>query len=276
MKNRSSALRFNSLSGTLLLSLVLFTSLAGVVFSPYDAVEADFLGRLAAPSPEHVFGTDEYGRDVFTRVAAGTFISLRVAIAAVTFAICSGVFTGAVTGYFGGWTDKFVMVVVDSLMAFPGLLLVMGIMAAIGPDETGVILALGIAYTPVIARVVRGTVLSLKEREFVQSSLLVGNGNFLTLLRHILPNCISPVVVIATTVFTAAILSETALSFLGLGVPPPAPSWGSMLADSRNFLGLNPWMGIFPGLAIVTTVLAINLIGDGLRDRFDPRMRGET
>lgn len=248
-------------------------SVMGTLFSPYGAIDADFLNRFAGPSASHWFGTDEYGRDIFTRVASGTFTSLRVSLASVAFAITSGIIIGATTGYFGGWLDRILMIVIDSIMAFPGLLLVLGIMSALGPSEMGVIVALGIAYTPSITRIVRGTVLSLREKEFVEASKLIGNSEFTTLFRHILPNCITPIVVMSTSVFTMAVLSETALSFLGLGVPPPAPSWGSMLADSRNYLGLNIWMGVFPGLAITFTLLSVNLIGDALRDKWDPRMR---
>lgn len=268
-------LRTNALTGLGLLTLVLLMAIGGTVISPYDAVEADFLNRFAMPSPAHPFGTDEYGRDVFTRVATGAFISLRVALAAVTVAIITGVMIGGITGFFGGWLDRILMVFIDSLIAFPGLLLVLGIMAALGPTEFGVVFALGVAYTPSITRIVRGTVLSLREKEFVEASKLIGNSDFVTLFRHILPNCITPIIVVSTSIFSAAMLSETALSFLGLGVPPPAPSWGSMLADSRNYLGLNPWMGIFPGVAITLTLLAVNLIGDALRDHLDPRMRAE-
>ncbi|MBL4639336.1 MAG: ABC transporter permease [Kordiimonadaceae bacterium] len=275
MLKKIKRLRANALIGLSLLGLILSIALIGTLLTPYDAVETDFLNRFALPSPMHLFGTDEYGRDVFSRVAAGAFISLRVALASVTIAIVAGVTVGGITGFFGGWLDRILMVFIDSLMAFPGLLLVLGIMAALGPTEVGVIFALGVAYTPSITRIVRGTVLSLREKEFVEASKLIGNSDMVTLFRHILPNCITPIIVVSTSIFTAAMLSETALSFLGLGVPPPAPSWGSMLSDSRNYLGLNPWMGIFPGIAITMTLLAVNLIGDALRDYFDPRMRSE-
>lgn len=263
----------NALIGTSLLFLVLAVSLCGLVLSPYNPIEADFLLRFQKPSLSHWFGTDEYGRDTFTRVAYGTFISLRVSLLVVVFSLSLGAFLGALTGYFGGWIDRIIMIVIDAFMAFPGLLLVLGIMSALGPNEAGVIIALGIAYTPIIVRIVRGTVLSIREKEFVEASRLIGNSELKTIFRHILPNCITPIVVVGTSIFTASILSETALSFLGLGVPPPAPSWGGMLADSRNYLGLNVWMGIFPGVAITVTLLAINLIGDALRDLWDPRMR---
>lgn len=265
-------LRANAIIGLLGLTLVLIVALAGAVASPYDALETDFLNRFALPSASHWFGTDEYGRDVFTRVALGSFVTLRVSLAAVTLALTAGALIGATSAYFGGWLDRSAMVIIDSIMAFPGLLLVLGIMAALGPKESGVIFALAIAYTPPITRVVRSTVYATRGKEFVVASRIIGNGELTTLFRHVLPNCITPMIVISTSVFTAAVLSETALSFLGLGVPPPAPSWGSMLSDSRNYLGLNPWMAVFPGIAITLTLLSINLIGDALRDRFDLRM----
>lgn len=265
-------LRANAVIGLTGLGLVLLVALLGAVASPYGALETDFLNRFATPSASHWFGTDEYGRDVFTRVAVGSFITLRVSLVAVLLAVSVGVLIGATAAYFGGWLDRAAMIVNDSIMAFPGLLLVLGIMAALGPNEVGVILALAIAYTPPITRVVRSSVYATRAKEFVTASRIIGNGQLTTLFRHVLPNCTTPVIVIATSVFTAAVLSETALSFLGLGVPPPAASWGSMLADSRNYLGLNPWMAIFPGIAITVTLLSINLIGDALRDRFDLRM----
>lgn len=265
--------RLNALVGGVGFAALLLFSLLVVIFSPFDPVETDFLNRFSGPTLEHWFGTDEYGRDIMTRIAHGSFVSLKISALSIVLAMLLGALIGLPAGYFGGWLDKSLMVVVEAVMAFPGLLLVLGIMAALGPNQAGVIIALGISYSPPIARVLRGTVFSLREKEFVESSRLIGNSEFTTMLRHILPNCISPLTVIGTSIFTAALLSETALSFLGLGVPPPAPSWGGMLADSRIFLSLNVWMGILPGLAISFALLSINLIGDALRDRFDPQMR---
>ena len=249
-----------------MLAGVLAIAMGGAVASPYDPVQVDFLNRFEGPSVRHWGGTDEYGRDILTRAAAGTFTSLRVSAMAVLCAIFSGAFVGTLMGYFGGWTDRIGSVVVDSILAFPGLLLVLGIMTALGPGQWSVVLALAIAYMPVIARIVRGSVYDLKARDFVEASRLFGNGPVWVIARHILPNITSPLIVISSTIFTAAILSETALSFLGLGVPPPAPSWGGMLADSRTYLALSAWMGIVPGIALVFTMLSVNLVGEGLRD----------
>jgi peptide/nickel transport system permease protein len=166
------------------------------------------------------------------------------------------------------------MAVNNALLAFPGILLALGLLAVLGANQYGIILALGIAYTPSMARVVRGATLSLREREFIEASKVMGNGELYTMARHILPNCIAPITVLATSMFGWAILSESALSFLGLGVPPPAPTWGNMLAAGRPFIQQAVWLGLFPGLCIALTLLGINLLGDALRDRLDPRMRG--
>lgn len=255
-------------TGLVMLAGILLAAAAGLLVSPYDPVGVDFLNRFQGPSAAHWGGTDEYGRDIFTRTAAGTFASLHVSALAVAGAVLGGVALGTLTGWFGGWVDRLGTVVFDSLLAFPGLLLVLGIMTALGPGHVSVVLALSIAYMPVVARIVRGSVYDLKHREFVEASRFFGNGPVAIILRHVLPNTTSPLIVISSTIFTAAILSETALSFLGLGVPPPAPSWGGMLADSRTYLALNAWMAIVPGTALVLTLLSVNLVGEGLRDLF--------
>jgi peptide/nickel transport system permease protein len=245
---------------------ILLAAVAGLLVSPHDSIGVDFLNRFQGPSAAHWGGTDEYGRDIFTRTAAGAFTSLHVSALAVAAAILAGVLLGTLMGWCGGWVDRLGTVVVDSILAFPGLLLVLGIMTALGPGRSSVVLALSIAYMPVIARIVRGTVYDLKYREFVEASRFFGNGPLAIILRHVLPNTTSPLIIISSTIFTAAILSETALSFLGLGVPPQAPSWGGMLADSRTYLALNAWMAIVPGTALVLTLLSVNLVGEGLRD----------
>jgi peptide/nickel transport system permease protein len=185
-----------------------------------------------------------------------------------------GTTIGLFSGYMRGWTDRIIMAFNDALLAFPGILLALGLLAVVGANKYGIILALGIAYTPSVARVVRGTVLSLREREFIAASRVMGNSELFTMARHILPNCIAPLTVLATSMFGYVLLAESALSFLGLGVPPPAPTWGNMLAGSRPYIGQAMWLGIFPGLCISLTLLGINLLGDAVRDRLDPRMRG--
>jgi len=192
----------------------------------------------------------------------------------VTFAIVVGTAIGTLTGFVRGWTDRIIMAFNNALLAFPGLLLALGLLAVVGANKYGIILALGLAYTPSVTRIVRGTVLSLREKEFIESSRVLGNSELYTMFRHVLPNCVAPLTVLATSMFGWVILAESALSFLGLGVPPPAPTWGNMLAAARPFMAQASYLSILPGLAIALALLGINLLGDAVRDRLDPRMRG--
>lgn len=265
-------LRANRMVGAALVGIAALAALAGQVATPYDPIALDFTARLAPPSWAHWLGTDQFGRDVLSRLLSAASVSMTVSLLTVALAMAIGITVGAVSGYFGGWLDRLVMTVIDAFMALPGLLLALALMAAIGPSKWGVILALGLAYAPGVTRVVRGIALSLREKEYVEASRAMGNGPLYTIVRHLIPNCIGPLTVLATAFFALAILAESALSFLGLGVPPPYPSWGGMLADARSYFGFAPWLAIFPGLAISITLLGINLVGDGLRDRFDPRM----
>ena len=264
--------RANAILGGLLVGAVVTLALAAQVYTPHDPLALDFAARLAPPSAEHWLGTDQLGRDVLSRLMAAASVSVTVSTATVAFALTLGVLVGAVSGYYGGWLDRLVMTATDAFMALPGLLLALGLMAVLGQTMWGVILALGLAYSPSVIRVVRSTVLSIREREYVEASRAMGNGDAFTLLRHVIPNCISPLTVLATAFFALALLAESALSFLGLGVPPPYPSWGGMLADARSFFTVAPWLAVFPGVAISCALLGINLLGDALRDRFDPRM----
>ena len=270
--NRAMFRRANASIGALLIGLALVAALIGQIGTPYDPIALDFNARLVPPSWEHWLGTDQFGRDVLSRLLSAASISVTVSALTVALALAIGVSVGAVSGYFGGWLDRVVMTIVDAFMALPGLLLALALMAAIGQSQWGVILALGLAYSPSVTRVVRGIALSLREKEYVEASRAMGNSDLFTILRHIIPNCIGPLTVLATAFFALAILAESALSFLGLGVPPPYPSWGGMLADARSYFTFAPWLAIFPGLAISIAVLGVNLFGDALRDRFDPRM----
>ncbi len=270
--NRAMFRRANASIGALLIGLALVAALIGQIGTPYDPIALDFNARLVPPSWEHWLGTDQFGRDVLSRLLSAASISVTVSVLTVALAMAIGVSVGAVSGYFGGWLDRVVMTIVDAFMALPGLLLALALMAAIGQSQWGVILALGLAYSPSVTRVVRGIALSLREKEYVEASRAMGNSDLFTILRHIIPNCIGPLTVLATAFFALAILAESALSFLGLGVPPPYPSWGGMLADARSYFTFAPWLAIFPGLAISIAVLGVNLFGDALRDRFDPRM----
>jgi peptide/nickel transport system permease protein len=263
---------FNALIGGSLVLLLVILALIGIVWTPYDPLRLDLAHRFLAPSWPHVLGTDEFGRDVFSRIIIGARTSLWISLLTVSLAISVGTVFGLLAGYLRGWTDRLLMMVNDALLAFPGMLLALGLLAIVGASQYGIVLALGIAYIPTVVRVVRSTVLSLREREFIEASRVIGNSELYTMWRHIAPNCVAPLIVLATSMFGWAILSESALSFLGLGVPPPAATWGNMLASSRPHLVTAPWLGFFPGLMIAIALIGINLFGDALRDRLDPRM----
>lgn len=262
-----------AIGGALVIGLVLAAA-TGLVWTPYDPSKLDFTARLAAPGWQHWLGTDEFGRDVLSRLMVGARASVWIGALTVLFATVFGTLIGLVSGFARGWIDSTIMVFNNALLAFPGILLALGLLAVFGANAYGIIFALGIAYTPSMARVVRGAVLSLREREFIEASTVMGNSQLYALFHHILPNCVAPISVLATSMFGWAILSESALSFLGLGVPPPAPTWGNMLAAGRPLIGQAVWLGLFPGICISLTLLGINLLGDALRDKLDPRMRG--
>lgn len=264
--------RPSGVAGLTLLSLIIVAALIGALATPYDPLALSFEDRLMAPSASHWLGTDQFGRDTFSRLVAAAGTSLVVSLLTVALALAGGTLVGAASGYLGGWVDRVLMTINDALMAFPGILLALGIMAVIGPRRYGVVLALGLAYMPNVVRVVRGVVLSVREKEYVEASRALGNSEWYTLFSHIVPGCTSALTVIGTSIFGGALLSESALSFLGLGVPPPAPTWGGLLADATLYMDKAPWLSVFPGLAISVTLLGINLFGDALRDRFDPRM----
>lgn len=265
---------FNALLGGALIAVLVSAALIGSIWTPYDPLALNFKARLASPSSSHWLGTDEFGRDVLSRLMVGASASVWIGLLTVTFAIVAGTIAGVFTGYVRGWFDRVIMAFNDALLAFPGILLALGLLAVLGANKYGIILALGLAYTPSVTRVVRGAVLSLREREFIEASRVMGNSEAFTMARHILPNCIAPLTVLATAMFGWVLLAESSLSFLGLGVPPPAPTWGNMLAGSRPFIAQAAWLGVFPGVCISMALLGINLLGDAVRDRLDPRMRG--
>lgn len=259
--------------GFVILLSVLLLAIVAPWVATHDPLKIDIDHRLAPPSRNFFFGTDEYGRDIFSRVVYGSRISYYISFGSVLIATICGVILGAVAGYQGKWMDNIIMRLMDAIISFPSILLAIGIMAVRGGNIYNIMIALGITYTPRIARLVRGSVLSLKEKEFVIGSIAMGNSDLTIIVRHILPNCMAPLIVTTTVNLAFSILAEASLSFLGLGAPPPAPSWGNILSDARNFMLDNPWMTLFPGIAITITVLGFNLFGDALRDLLDPRMK---
>ena len=264
--------RANVVVGAALVGMVLGVALVALWWTPYDPLALNLRAKLQAPSVAHWLGTDEFGRDVASRLMAGASSSAIVAVTTVALATALGVVVGVLSGFLRGWTDRVLMALNDTLLAFPGILLALALMVIVGANRWGIVLALGLAYAPSMARVVRGVVLSLRETEYVEASRMIGNSATVTMLRHVLPNCVAPVAVLATSMFGWVLLSESALSFLGLGIPPPAPTWGNMLAGSRPHMQTAVWLGLAPGLCIALTLLGINLLGDALRDRLDPRM----
>lgn len=259
--------------GLAIIAIVALVAIFAPLVAPYDPYEINRLDRLQGPSWAHLMGTDEFGRDVFSRIVYGARISMGVGIASVAIATLLGAPAGIIAGYFGGWIDSVIMRIADIVYSFPAILLALAITAFLGPNLRNVILALGIVYAPGMARIVRGPVLAAKEQDYVEASRVIGASNARIVTWHILPNVLSPLIVTATITFSFALLSEAALSFLGLGAQPPSASWGVMLSDGRRFMETVPSLAIFPGLAIMVTVLGSNLLGDALRDVLDPRLR---
>jgi peptide/nickel transport system permease protein len=262
-----------TVASAIVLALVAVIAVTAQWIVPFGINDVDVPNALRPPSGDHWFGTDELGRDVLSRVLVAIQASMRVAVVSVAFAVVVGVTIGLVAGYRGGWLDTVVMRVVDVMFAFPVLLLALAVVAVLGPGVTTTILAIGIVYTPIFARVARASTLSVRVEPFVQVSRTMGTGHLYMLGRHILPNIAGPLIVQTSLSLAFAILSEAALSFLGLGIQPPQPSLGRMIFDSQGFVTLAWWMAVFPGAAIVVTVLAFNLLGDGLRDVLDPKQR---
>ena len=262
-----SALIGLALVGIALIVGVLAPLLAG------DPLRIDVARRLTAPGQAHWFGTDDVGRDVWSRVVYGARLSLLVGAAVVALSFVIGLACGLTAGYYRR-LDNVVMRVMDGLMAFPAIILAIALMASLGPSVLNVIVAIGIVYAPRVARIVRGSVLVIRETTYVEAARALGASDAIVIARHVLPNCLSPVIVQASFVFAAAVLTEAALSFLGVGVPPYVPSWGNSLAEGRLYLQQAPWLVLYPGGAIMLTIFGLNLLGDGLRDLLDPRLRG--
>ena len=252
--------------------LVLMAVFAPFV-APYDMAAPDYNAVLEGPSAAHWAGTDAYGRDIFSRIIWGSRISLAVGFLSVTLGALGGVTLGIVSGYFGGWVDSVIMRFCDLLLAFPGILLAIAVIAVLGPGITNVIYAVAIFSIPVFARLARGTTLQLKRTVYVDASRAIGVGPWTIMLRHILPGTLPNVIVYFSMRIGTSILTAAALSFIGLGAQPPSPEWGAMLADGRTYMGVADHLTLFPGIAIFVTVLAFNLFGDGQRDALDPKLR---
>lgn len=266
--------RPNAGLGFALTVMILAAAATGAIYTPYDPIAVDFAHRLAAPSAAHWLGTDEWGRDVFSRVLSGAAVSITIAASTSLLATLAGTLIGASAAFLGSWVDRAIVAIMDALLAFPSLIMALGVIAVCGTRSYSTLLALSFAYLPSVVRVVRASVLSLKRKDFIAASIVMGNGSPFTLFRHILPNTLAPVIVLATSLFGWALLAESALSFLGLGIQPPAASWGGMLADSRDYFADAPWLALAPGLALSAALLGINLVGDALQDLLDPRMKG--
>ncbi len=241
--------------------------------SPYDPLATSWTAVRKAPSAAHWFGTDEIGRDVLSRVIYGTRASLLAGVVSVSIALALGVPIGLAAGYLGGWIDGLISRMTDAMLACPFLILAIALAAFLGPSLTNAMIAIGITATPVFVRLTRAQVRQVKVEDYVEAARAVGNSHLRIALRHILPNIVPPLIVQTTLAVAAAVIAEAALSFLGLGQQPPAPSWGSMLNTAKNYIENAPWMAIWPGVSIFLLVLSFNLLGDGLRDAFDPRQR---
>ena len=257
--------------GVVLVGLVLVAALFGSVLSPWDAETPDFVATLAAPSAQHWLGTDDLGRDVLARIVVGARVSLLVGLGSVAAALVLGTPIGLVAGYAGGWIDGVLMRCMDVLLAFPGILLALGITAALGASLPVTVAAIALVNLPILARVARGQALALRSLDFVTAERALGFGGGTILRRVVLPNALSPILVQSSVLLASSVITESYLSFLGLGVQPPMPSWGNMLHDAVGFLDQAVWLACFPGVAIFGTVLGFNLLGDALRDRLDPR-----
>ncbi|MBT3907494.1 MAG: ABC transporter permease [Rhodospirillaceae bacterium] len=262
-------------AGLIFVTIVAIVAALAPIIAPYDPDEINLKERLVELSWAHPFGTDSFGRDLLSRVIYGARISVIAGLGSVSAALVMGVFVGAVAGYAGRVWDNSIMRVMDAIMAFPGILLAIALVSVLGASLTNVCIALAIRYTPHFARIVRGSVLAEREKEYVEAARVQGESNFRILFRQILPNCMAPILVQCTLDFAQAIISESSLSFLGLGVPPPTPSWGNILHAAKGAMEFYPWGAIFPGLAICFTVLGLNMLGDGLRDVLDPRLSEE-
>lgn len=259
--------------GATLVTILLLIGIFGPYVAPYDPNHIDFSVRFAPPSLEHPMGADDFGRDILSRVMYGARVSLQVGIISVGIAATVGTLLGMIAGYTGRIVDEVIMRAMDILFAFPAILLAIAILAALGKGVVNAMIAIGIVYTPIFARIARGSVLTVRKEEFVEAARAMGATDTRILFRHIFPNTLAPLIVETTLSLAFAILAEAALSFFGLGTQPPDPSWGRMLSEGQGYFRQSIWLAVFPGLAIMMTVMGFNFLGDGLRDVLDPKMK---
>jgi len=258
--------------GFIILFYILMTILAPVL-APFDPFEIELEDKLQGPSAEHWMGTDDKGRDILSRILYGSRLSLAVGFSSVLFGAFFGILLGLIAGYYGKWVDTIISRSLDVMLAFPGILLALAIISALGPSLINVTIAVGVFSIPLFARIVRGSTMEVKNLEYIDAIRTLGANDFIIIFRHIFPNILSPIIVQGSLRLATAILSAAGLSFLGLGAQPPSPEWGAMLSSGRDFLFTAPYMAIFPGIMISILVLGFNLFGDGLRDALDPRMK---
>ena len=277
MKRREFWARFQrnklAMSGLVMVGGLFLVSLAASWLAPYDPGFIDLQAVLMPPSGEHWLGTDPLGRDVLSRIIYGSQVSLKVGFVAVGLATLIGIMVGALAGYYGGWVDLILMRFVDLMLCFPSFFLILAVIALLEPSIWNIMVVIGVTSWMGVARLVRAELLSLKEREFVVAARALGASDVRLILRHLLPNALAPVMVSATLGVAGAILTESALSFLGLGVQPPTPSWGNILTAGKDNIEIAWWLSVFPGLAILVTVMSYNLLGEGLREAIDPRLK---
>nr|WP_042222530.1 nickel transporter permease [Oceanobacillus manasiensis] len=262
-----------ALVGVIIIVLLVLTAILAPVIATHNPTDQDIVNRYQAPSSAYLLGTDELGRDIFSRIVYGTRISIQIGVIAVGISLVIGVFLGGIAGYYGRWIDQLVMRFIDIMMAFPSILMAIALVAVLGPSLQNAMIAVGIVGIPQFARIVRSAVLSIKENEYIEAAKSIGAKHGRILIQHVLPNCVAPIIVQATLGVGTAILDAAGLSFLGLGAQPPTPEWGAMLSDGRAAIQNAPWVVAFPGLAIFLVVLGFNLFGDGLRDALDPRLK---
>ncbi|MBQ2991201.1 MAG: ABC transporter permease [Clostridia bacterium] len=270
-------LRRNKLAmvGLVMMTVIIMLALCADLIADYNKVVVgmNMLERLQPPSAKHWFGTDGYGRDVFARIIHGSRLSLTLSIVSMSIAVAVGSLIGAIAGYYGGKIDDYLMRLMDMLLAIPPMLMSISIVAALGRSMVNLMLALALAYMPVFARVIRSSILSVKGQEFVEAAKACGTSDARIIMRHIVPNAVGPIIVQATLAMGSAILTISSLSFMGMGIQPPQPEWGTMLYEGRDLIRTSPYLVIFPGIAIAVSVLSLNLLGDGLRDALDPRLK---